>query len=250
MIDGTAGDAMRPDDLRVAAVFDGEADGAPFFTPDRVRVIDPEGRAALLRYLTGAPLVIRAAGLEPDPLDPSRGHAVPVGYRSDGVWVWQEATAYYLAERWVAPEDDLLAHIEEADFTAATLPDEVIDAAAAAALDTSRVRPADTRDIQYYLRTDDGYSIDNPPGIFRIWTDSQGYPREESMQWVGRDYRHEAVPPFGTLRWRKTTLFISNRRSGEMDLDPFPTVDAAHALNIVVERVAAGYFPGQPAPKV
>jgi hypothetical protein len=251
MIDGTTGDSMAPDDLRVAAVFDGEAGGAPFFTPDRVRVIDPEGRAALLRYLTGAPLVIRAAGLEPDPLDPSRGPAVPVGYRSDGVWVWQEATAYYLAERWVAPEDDLLAHIEGNDFTPpATLPDEVVDVAAAAAMDTSRVRPADTRDIQYYLRTDDGFSVDNPRGIFRIWTDPQGYPREESMQWVGRDYRDEAVPPFGTLRWRKTTRFISNRRSGEVDLDPFSTVDAAHALDVIVGRAASGRFPGQPAPKL
>ncbi|MDT5040340.1 MAG: hypothetical protein QOE51_1325 [Actinoplanes sp.] len=78
---------MTPDDLRVAAVFDGEADGVPFFTPDRVRVIDPDGRAALVRYLTGAPLVVRAPGLEADPLDPGRGPAVPVGYRSDGVWV-------------------------------------------------------------------------------------------------------------------------------------------------------------------
>jgi hypothetical protein len=237
---------MRPDDLRIAAVFDGEADGVPFFTPDRVRVIDPDGRAALVRYLSEAPLVVRAPGLEPDPLDPGRGPAVPVGYRSDGVWVWQEATAYYVAERWVAPEEDFLDHIERAGFAPPTsLPDEVMDAAADAALDQSRTRPPDTRNIRYYLRTDSGYSVENPRGIFRIWTDPQGYEHEESVQWAGRKNRSVAAPPFGTLRWRPTSLFASNRRSGEMDLDPFSPLDAARALDIAAGRSAAIIFPEQ-----
>jgi hypothetical protein len=237
---------MTPDDLRVAAVFDGEVDGVPFFTPDRVRVIDPDGRAALVRYLTGAPLVVRAPGLEADPLDPGRGPAVPVGYRSDGVWVWQEATAYYVAERWVAPEDDLLDHIERTGYTPpSTLAGGVMDAAADAVLDQNRTRPPDTRNIQYYLRTDSGYSVDNPRGIFRIWTDPQGYEHEESLQRSGRESPAVAAPPFGILGWRNTSRFVSNRRSGEVDLDPFSPRDAARALDIIARRAAASFFPEQ-----
>jgi hypothetical protein len=237
------GGTMTPDELRIAAVFDGDNT----FTPDRVRVIDPDGRAAIGRYLTEAPLVIRAAGLEPDPLDPSRGPVVPVGYRTDGVWVWQEATAYYLAERWVAPEDGLLEQIERAGFTPPTeLPDEVLDAAAAAAVDPAYVRPADPRTIQYYLRTDEGYGVENPRGLFRIWTDERGLDHEESLRWTGRGDSSEPAPPYGMLRWGPTSRFASNRRNGEIDLDPFPVADAARALDVIVARAAATPFSERP----
>jgi hypothetical protein len=237
---------MTPDDLRVAAVFDGEVEGVPFFTPDRVRVIDPDERAALLRYLNEAPLVVRAPGLELDPLDPGRGPAVPVGYRSDGIWVWQEATVYYLAERWIAPEDDLLHHIEQRGYVPpAELSDEVAAAAADAALDLTRTRPPDTRRVQYYLRTDGGHSVENPSGIYRIWTDPQGYEHEEAVKWSGRRSRSVPVPPFGTFRWGMTDTFASNRRSGEIDLDPFPPQDAARSLDIVARGAAARLFPEQ-----
>ena len=65
----------------------------------------------VLSYLAeGAPL-LRTAAREPDVYDREGGSVVPLGYRTDGRWVWSEATAYYLATYGLSPDPRLLADI-------------------------------------------------------------------------------------------------------------------------------------------
>jgi hypothetical protein len=45
-----------------------------------------------------------------DVLDDDRMAAVPIGFRSDGRWVWPDTVSYYLKRHGIAPEPDLLAH--------------------------------------------------------------------------------------------------------------------------------------------
>ncbi len=100
--------------LLLARVFDGESpSGSPWFSPNRRRIADPVRRDRVATYLERGRLVLRVAGRAPDPLAPSAGRVVPLHYRTDGVWVWQEALAYYVRKRGVAPELALLCHIEE-----------------------------------------------------------------------------------------------------------------------------------------
>jgi hypothetical protein len=61
----------------------------------------------------------------------------------------------------------------------------------------------------------------------------------------GRSSRAVTAPPFGSFRWGKTGTFASNRRSGEIDLDPFSPVEAARALDIMARGTAANLFPEQ-----
>jgi len=111
------------DGLRLAAVFDGtDPSGAPWFSPRRLRIPEPVRRRRLAEYLLQGHLVLRAPGRVADPMDAGSGPVLPLNYRTDGVWVWSEASAHYLLHRGVAPELELLCHIEEQGYQ---LPSEV-----------------------------------------------------------------------------------------------------------------------------
>jgi hypothetical protein len=120
---------------RIARVFDGESpSGSPWFSPNRLRIVERERRERMASYLEGGRLVMRATGRAVDPLTPDKGRVVPLNYRTDGVWVWQEALAYYLRGHGVAPELALLCHIEERGIRLPdSVPDEVVGQAVAVA---------------------------------------------------------------------------------------------------------------------
>jgi hypothetical protein len=102
----------RMDGFRFAAVFDGAADdGRPVILPERSGSLPQEAYPRVLRYLeTGAP-VYETTAHGTDRFDPTRRLAVPGGYRTDGLWVWPEAVAYYLREHRVPPQADLSRRI-------------------------------------------------------------------------------------------------------------------------------------------
>jgi hypothetical protein len=204
--------------VRVAAVFDRvDEPGRPWFSPNRWRVPDPELRRALLGYLGAAPLVLRAQGYEPDPLDPDRRAAVPVGYRSDGVWVWQEATGYYLDRYGVAPEDALLEHVQRQGYRPPDeLPAEALTAAEVAALNGTAAEPQPT-DCQYFAWVRESAPADHPPNVLRRYRDPQGRQVDEALD--------------GTLRWSWTNLLVRNARSGEYDLRPVSESDASALID-------------------
>nr|WP_042184449.1 hypothetical protein [Kibdelosporangium sp. MJ126-NF4]CEL16303.1 hypothetical protein [Kibdelosporangium sp. MJ126-NF4]CTQ94227.1 hypothetical protein [Kibdelosporangium sp. MJ126-NF4] len=67
-----------------------------------------------------------------DMVEPSRGVVVPGGYRTDGVWTWPETASYYLNRYGIAPDADLLTHIDRGG--AAEPPDDVACEMAATAV--------------------------------------------------------------------------------------------------------------------
>lgn len=111
--------ALAPAPVRLARVFDGaDPRQGPFFVTDRERV-DEQRREHLLAYLrAGEPVLDRAGELD-DVLEPGVG--VPTGFRSDGTWVWNEATVHYLDRHGLAPDPDLAAHIDAHPSTPAGL---------------------------------------------------------------------------------------------------------------------------------
>lgn len=96
--------------VRLARAFDGaDADGGPFFHPGHPRLDGPDGER-VLGYLRSGELILNTPGALDDVLDPGRAGTVPLGFRSDGRWVWPDAAAYYLKSHRLAPEPDLVAH--------------------------------------------------------------------------------------------------------------------------------------------
>lgn len=103
--------AIVPAPVHVAKVFDGaDRERGPYFVTDRERV-DEQRREELLTYLRAGENVLDVDGELDDVLEP--GVTVPAGFRSDGDWVWSEATVHYLDRHGVAPDPDLAAHIDE-----------------------------------------------------------------------------------------------------------------------------------------
>lgn len=98
--------------VRVAPTFDGvDAARGPWFAPDRPTVRDEQLQQQLLDALTSAEVIARSDGGMVDVLDPRHGAVVPLHLRTDGAWVWSEATAYYLAAHGLAPDADLARHL-------------------------------------------------------------------------------------------------------------------------------------------
>jgi hypothetical protein len=121
--------------IMVAKVFDAhDRDGRAVFGPDRERLADPAERRALVRYLRAGRLVIATPGKDRDRLVPELGRVVPLGFRTDGVWVWSEAIAYYVEKHGIAPDPVLRAHAAAQGYQVPEVPDELVRAASQAVL--------------------------------------------------------------------------------------------------------------------
>lgn len=108
-------------DARLARVFDGaDPVTGPYFHPGHP-VVDDAEREHLLAYLTGAEAVLATSGTMTDVVDAGRGAVVPLTFRSDGIWIWPDAIAYYVREHGLAPEPELAAHVRSASGPAARL---------------------------------------------------------------------------------------------------------------------------------
>ncbi|GAB3158673.1 hypothetical protein GCM10027290_62320 [Micromonospora sonneratiae] len=98
-------------EIRMATVFDGvHPQTGPMFLPDHPTV-DDEERQRLLAYLYRGELLMQSTSLVEDVRNPALGRAVPLGFRTDGFWIWNEATTYYLERYGLAPDPSLLGHI-------------------------------------------------------------------------------------------------------------------------------------------
>lgn len=117
-----------PPTTRIAKVFDGADDGVPFYLPTHPR-LSPAERDRPLAYLAAGTALLMTTATEPDFVEPKRGEVVPMNFRTDGTWVWNDALAYYLAEYGFAPEQDFLAAMEAAGWTCPTPDAEVVERA-------------------------------------------------------------------------------------------------------------------------
>lgn len=87
--------------------------------PELGRCTDPELKQQILSFLSGGGFVLRSPGLREDRLDPSRSNVVPLGYLSDGEWIWPLEMSYYLEQHDVLPEEGFLEHMRQRGYEAA-----------------------------------------------------------------------------------------------------------------------------------
>jgi hypothetical protein len=97
--------------IQIAKLFDSVDEvGGPGFAASRPTLADPE-RAEVLAYLETASPLLTTTALMDDVIDESHRGVVPMSFRTDGLWVWTEAVAYYLRQYGLAPDSQLLHHI-------------------------------------------------------------------------------------------------------------------------------------------
>jgi len=75
-------------------------------------------KAEMLRFLEGGSVVLGAPGRTEDWLSPEHPAVVPVGFRTDGRWLWSVELAFYLREHGVTPEPDFIEHMTQTQFVA------------------------------------------------------------------------------------------------------------------------------------
>lgn len=110
--------ARNPDPgIRLAAVFDEvDAESGPRLRPDHPTV-DEQERDLLLGYLSRGTLLMESTSGMEDIWDREAGPVVPISFRTDGHWIWSDATTYYLYEYSLAPEPAFLEHIRAREYT-------------------------------------------------------------------------------------------------------------------------------------
>lgn len=101
--------AEEEPEVAVARAFDGAGADGPWFAPDHELVVDPAQRRRLLDFLAAGEVVLTVTARLTDVLTGAAG-AVPASLRSDGTWVWSEATRYYLDRYQLAPDPELAGH--------------------------------------------------------------------------------------------------------------------------------------------
>jgi hypothetical protein len=102
--------------IEVASVFDEvDADAGPGFRPGRA-VLEADEADKVAEYLYGGEPLLMTTSLMDDVVDPSQAYCVPMSFRTDGHWVWNEASAYYAEEHQLAPDPGLLEHMRASDY--------------------------------------------------------------------------------------------------------------------------------------
>jgi len=100
--------------FRIARVFDGiGTTGRPVIKRDE---LEPDEQERLLEYLGAAPVVLPGRGFDIDRMAETPEPAVPVGFHSDGTWIWPAAVHFYLQEYGVTPDQELVDHIRANDY--------------------------------------------------------------------------------------------------------------------------------------
>jgi hypothetical protein len=101
--------------LRLAVPFGQAGEHAPP-VGTRPAITETAEATRLASYLSrGQPLLVTAARMI-DAVAPARGAVVPMDFRTDGQWIWSDATVYYLERYGLAPDTDLVAHIRRLRF--------------------------------------------------------------------------------------------------------------------------------------
>jgi hypothetical protein len=100
--------------IQVAGVFDSvDAETGPHFNPDHAKLDDDEAAKVADYLYAGEPLLVTTATMD-DIIDTERTSSVPMSFRTDGTWIWADASSYYVAEHHLEPDAGLLAHIRSA----------------------------------------------------------------------------------------------------------------------------------------
>ena len=102
--------AAAPDTgIQLAAIFD-DVETGPLFRPGHP-VLDDDESAKVVRYLLGGEPLLVTEELMDDVLDSGQAGCVPMSFRTDGTWIWNEASAYYAQRYGLQPHAGLVAHV-------------------------------------------------------------------------------------------------------------------------------------------
>jgi hypothetical protein len=105
-------------------------------------VIRGEEADRLIRYLNGGELLLSTTARLEDAVNPGRGAVVPTNFRTDGHWIWSDATVYYLKQYGLAPDANLIAHIHLRGFVVPEIDGAAIHRALAALQEPQADGPA------------------------------------------------------------------------------------------------------------
>jgi hypothetical protein len=110
--------AAEPDPgLRVAAVFDEvDAETGPRFRSDHP-ALDAGEAAKIVSYLQAGEALLVTTWRMDDVVEPAQVYSVPASFRTDGTWIWADASAYYAQRHLLEPDSGLLAHLRSNDYT-------------------------------------------------------------------------------------------------------------------------------------
>ncbi|MGH3864351.1 hypothetical protein [Actinokineospora sp.] len=116
----------------IVPLFDGVgADNRPtWYRP----MVGRREQNAILHYLENAPLVLSSRGRTEDELADTSEPSVPMGFHTDGRWIWPSAAAYYLREHDVPPVLELVDHIRQNRYAIPEIPEITKSRAAALAM--------------------------------------------------------------------------------------------------------------------
>ncbi|WP_410604720.1 hypothetical protein [Amycolatopsis sp. lyj-90] len=102
--------------VKVARIFDKvDPENGPSFDSDRQKIADEEERASILDYLAAGTRLLVTTAMMNDVVQPDRGAVVPTNFYTDGRWVWTDSISYYLEQYHLAPDPELLEHIDAVD---------------------------------------------------------------------------------------------------------------------------------------
>jgi hypothetical protein len=90
--------------------------------PEEKAEITRNDKDCIVEYMSSAPSILRGPGFLKDELNPTAGRVVPIGFSSDGIWVWPSAALYYFDRYGVRLPKRFTDHV-----LAATVPPEFLD---------------------------------------------------------------------------------------------------------------------------
>jgi hypothetical protein len=99
--------------FRLARIFDfADPVTGPGFAMGHRIITDQEERDRMIQFLTTGTVILHTTARMKDVLDPDGGEVVPTSFRTDGDWIWTDTATYYLEYYGLAPDAELITHID------------------------------------------------------------------------------------------------------------------------------------------
>ena len=115
--------------MKIGTIWLRVEDGQPVMSNDLGRSRSDHEKENILGFLNGGTGLIAAAGYDVDRIDPDAPACVPIGYRTDGDWIWGAELKYYLSNHGVLPPADFIEHMAEKGYVAKEASESELDEA-------------------------------------------------------------------------------------------------------------------------
>ena len=108
--------AREPDPgIQIVRLYDEVDETGPRMASERASIEEPEAERLLAYLRQGEPLLLTTGRMD-DVVDRTRLDAVPMSFRTDGVWIWSDASTYYLEQYGLSPDPRLVAHARARNY--------------------------------------------------------------------------------------------------------------------------------------